>query len=257
MNVLMIGDIVGPDATAYLAGRLPELRRAHDVDLVIANGENCAITAAAPGAGFGMTTELVDLLLGSGVDVLTSGNHGWDGPQAAEVHRHPRVLRPHNVPARLAGKGLVALEVGGEPVTVLNLCDAVALSGASSAYGAWLAAERQGTVIVDFHGDSAWEKMIFATAIDGEAAAVLGTRTHEPTRLLHLLPGGTAFVADVGMTGPTGSPGGFPLRHFAAAYRGEDVGALPPFALATGPMTLGAVWLRVEGGRARELRRVD
>ena len=258
MNILMVGDIVGPDATAYLAGRLPELRRAHDVDLVIANGENCAITAAAPVAGFGMTTELVDLLLGSGVDVLTSGNHGWDGPRAAAVHRHPRVLRPHNVPAGLAGKGLVTLEVGGEPVSVLNLAsERGLLPDALPVYAAWRALARRGTVIVDFHGDSAWEKMIFATAIDGEAAAVLGTHTHEPTRLLHLLPGGTAFVADVGMTGPTGSPGGFPLRHFAAAYRGEDAGALPPFALASGPMTLGAVWLRVEGGRARELRRVD
>jgi 2',3'-cyclic-nucleotide 2'-phosphodiesterase len=83
LNILFIGDIVGPDATAYVAKRVPELRQLHHVDLVIANGENCAITAATPWQGFGMTTELIECLLDSGVDVITSGNHGWDGPEAA------------------------------------------------------------------------------------------------------------------------------------------------------------------------------
>ena len=98
--------------------------------------------------------------------------------------------------------------------------------------------------------------MIFATAIDGEAAAVLGTHTHEPTHFLHGLPGGTALVADVGMTGPTGAPGGFPLRHFAARMRGEDPRALPPYALAEGPLVLGAVCLAIEDGRCVAIERV-
>ena len=87
MNVLMVGDIVGPDAVAYLAGRLPGLRRAYDVDLVVANAENCAVTAPTPWRGFGMTVGLVERLLENGVDVVTSGNHGWDGPEAEAVHR--------------------------------------------------------------------------------------------------------------------------------------------------------------------------
>ena len=254
--MLFIGDIVGPEATAHVVRRVPELRRALAVDLVIANAENCAVTAPTPWQGFGMTQELVELLLGSGVDVLTSGNHGWDGPEAETVHRHPRVLRPLNAPEGAPGKGSALLEIRGKPVTILNLCDAVAVRGASSAYRSWLAAERQGTVIVDFHGDSTWEKMIFATAVDGHAAAVLGTHSHEPTINLHLLPGGTAFVADVGMTGPTGHPGGFPLTHFAAKYRGEDWTHLPPFTLATGPIILGAVLLRIERGKTQEIRRI-
>jgi calcineurin-like phosphoesterase len=98
--------------------------------------------------------------------------------------------------------------------------------------------------------------MIFATAIDGQAAAVLGTHTHEATEELHILPGGTGFVADVGMTGPTGHPGGFPLAHFAAAYRGEDWQTLPPFTVATGPMTLGAVLLRLEEGTTQAIKRI-
>jgi calcineurin-like phosphoesterase len=84
-------------------------------------------------------------------------------------------------------------------------------------------------------------------------AAVLGTHTHEPTINLHLLPGGTALVVDVGMTGPSGSPGGFALEHFAARMKGEDPAPLLPFELAEGPTTLGAVWLRIEGGKTLEV----
>ncbi|HLL97768.1 MAG TPA: YmdB family metallophosphoesterase [Rubrobacteraceae bacterium] len=257
MNVLMVGDIVGPDAVDYLAGRLPELRRIYALDLVVANAENCAITAPTPYRGFGMTVELVERLLESGVDVVTSGNHGWDGPEADAVHRHPRVLRPHNFPEEVMGKGVAILEVEGEPVSVLNLgSPTAAMPNAMPPYDSWLAAELWGTVIVDFHGDSAWEKMEFATAVDGRVAAVLGTHTHEPTINLHVLPRGTALVADVGMTGPSGSPGGFPLDHFAAEMKGEDPTTLPPFELAAGPITLGAVLLRIEGGKTLEIERI-
>ena len=120
MNVLMIGDIVGPGAVAYLAERLPRLRRDYDVHLVVDNAENCAISAPTPRKGFGMTVELVERLMDAGVDIITSGNHGWDGPEAKIVHRHPRVLRPYNLPEGAMGKGIAALEVQGEPVSVLK-----------------------------------------------------------------------------------------------------------------------------------------
>lgn len=257
MNVLMVGDIVGPGAVDYLVGRLPKLRRDLHLDLVIANAENCAVTAPVPRGGFGMTVELVDRLLGGGVDVVTSGNHGWDGPDADAVHRRPRVLRPHNFRGEVAGKGAAILEVGGEGVSVLNLgSPTAAMPDALPPYGSWSAADLEGTVVVDFHGDSAWEKMEFATAVDGRVAAVLGTHTHEPTSNLHVLPGGTALVVDVGMTGPTGSPGGFPLTHFAAEMKGEDPAALPPFELSAGPTTLGAVLLRIENGKTEHIERV-
>lgn len=253
----MVGDIVGPEAAAYLAERLPGLLRDRDVHLVIANAENCAVTAPVPYGGFGMRVELVEELLESGVDVVTSGNHGWDGPEADAVHRHPRVLRPHNFPEGVMGKGVATLEVGGEQVSVLNLgSPTAAMPKALPPYGSWSAAGLEGTVIVDFHGDSAWEKMEFATAVDGRVAAVLGTHTHEPTVNLHVLPGGTSLVVDVGMTGPSGSPGGFPLEHFAAEMKGEDPSVLPPFELATGPTTLGAVLLRIEEGKTVHIERV-
>lgn len=258
MNLLFIGDIVGPAAAAWVAERVPDLRREHAVDLVVANGENATISATTPWEGFGLTLAIVEQLLAGGVDVITSGNHGWDGPEAVAAHAHPRVLRPANVSAGLPGKGGLTLDVGGEAVTVLNLAsERGIIDDTTPVYPAWRAADRRGTTIVDFHGDAAWEKMIFATAIDGEAAAVLGTHTHEPTHFLHLLPGGTAFVADVGMTGPTGAPGGFPLRHFATRYRGDDTATLPPFALADGPLVLGAVILTIADGRTTAIRRVD
>ncbi len=257
MNVLAIGDLVGPAAATYLGQRLPDLRREHDLDLVIANAENVAITGDHPNRGFGLTLDLVDLVLAAGVDLITTGNHGWDGPEAATVHRHPRVLRPLNVPDTRPGKGIASLEVAGETVSVVNLAsERGMLPDAEPVYPTWRSLRHNGTAIVDFHGDSAWEKMIFAAAIDGEAAAVIGTHTHEPTLNLHLLPGGIAFVADVGMTGPFGFPGGFPLTHFAASYRGESSRDLPPFAVAAGPMVLGAVLLQIEGGKTRAISRI-
>jgi 2',3'-cyclic-nucleotide 2'-phosphodiesterase len=261
MNVLMVGDIVGPNAVAYLAERLPGLRQTHEVDLVVANAENCALTAPTPWTGFGMTVQLVETLLESGVDVVTSGNHGWDGPEAEAVHAHPRVLRSLNLPEDVIGKGVLTTEAGGETVTVLNMGSRTAvMPRALPLYESFRAADSRGdlrgTVIIDLHGDSAWEKMEFATALDGRVAAVLGTHTHEPTVNLHRLPGGTALVVDVGMTGPVGAPGGFPLTHFAAQMRGEDTSTLPPFRLAEGSMTLGAVLLRIEDRKTVLIERV-
>jgi 2',3'-cyclic-nucleotide 2'-phosphodiesterase len=259
MNVLFVGDIVGPAATEWAGERIRQLRKERDIDLVIANGENCGVTADTPWQGFGLTRELLDLLLESGVDVVTSGNHGWDGPDVATVHEHPRVLRPLNAPPQMPGGGVATVEVAGESVSVVNLADAVALNGVAPVYATWRSCARMlaPTVVVDFHGDSTWEKMIFATAVDGEVAAVLGTHTHEPTHDLHLLPKGTAFVADVGMTAATGSLGGFSLDHFARRYRGESWDDLPPFEMRTGPFVLGAVIVTVVGGRATAIERVQ
>ncbi len=258
MNVIFIGDIVGPDAAAYLAARLPALRRDHEADLVVANADNCAITGPIPFTGSGMTVELVDLLLGSGVDVVVGGSHGFDGPDGARVHDHLRVLRPYNLPPDVPGRGLVTLEVAGEPVSVLSLASPSALPAALPLYQSWRAATAgvSGTIIVHWLGEPNYEKTSFAYAIDGEAAAVLGTQTHEATLHLYRLPGGTALVHDVGFTGPFGGVGGFDPRPYVAALKGEDLAALPPYTLVDGPMTLGAVLLRLDTGRTRKIERL-
>lgn len=266
MNVLFVGDIVGSEATRWLAGRLPELRREHGAQIVVANAENCAVTGPSPMSGFGMTSELVELLFSSGVDVITGGNHSWDGPDTEEILAHPRVLRPHNVPGDTSGKGVLEMETAGGTIMVVNLISETAkLPGKlapdpSPPYEAWRSFRDRvppQAILVDFHGDSTWEKMSFATAVDGEVAAVFGTHTHDPTARCHLLPDGTAFVAEVGMTGRLGwTGGGFVPGHFAAALRGEDLSSLPPYELTTGPMTLGAVLLGLKGSKAVAVERV-
>lgn len=259
MIVLFFGDIVGEEATEFLAERLPELRARHRADLVIANAEN-----SAPN-GLGMAAKQTELLLGSGVDVITGGNHSWDSEESVGVLEHPAVIRPYNVGASVPGRGVVQLAVSDDAVTVLNLADACAMRSVRAvagtwrpAYEGWVQAPKRGTVIVDYHGDHVLEKQIFARAVDGEAAAVLGTHTHEPTLPLHILPGGTAFVTDVGMVGPTGGVQGFVYHSFVTGLR--TVGnpfapGVPPPLL--GPITIGGVVLEMTDGRTTRLERLS
>jgi calcineurin-like phosphoesterase len=254
MNVLFVGDIVGPEAAAWLAGRLPELRRAHGADLVVANAENIRLERVNGTVTSGMTAEAVHALFDAGVDVITSGNHAWDGPDAEQLLAHPRVVRPLNVPENWAGKGSLTLEVAGETVTIVNLADRDAIPETLPLHAAWSPDPDDGIVIVDLHA-SPNTKFGFAYAHDGRVTAVLGTHTHEPTARFHVLPGGTALVVEVGMTGPSGGCGGFDPGPMLAVYRGEPATSVP-FGFATGPLVLGAVALRIENGRAAALNRV-
>jgi metallophosphoesterase (TIGR00282 family) len=256
--VLFFGDIVGEEATVHLAERLPDLRTRHRADLVVANAEN-----SAPN-GLGMAGKQAELLFGSGVDVITGGNHSWDSEESVGLLEHPSVLRPYNVGAQVPGRGVVHVDVGGSTVTVLNLADRCAMRSVTAvadtwypAYQGWVEAPRRGPVIVDYHGDHVLEKQIFARTVDGEAAAVLGTHTHEPTLPLHILPGGTALVTDVGMVGPTGGVQGFAYHSFVTGLRSAG----NPFAPGVpgpllGPITIGGVVLEITAGRTVRLERL-
>lgn len=260
MRLLFIGDLVGPAAVPFAIDAIARIRADTPVDLVVVNAENAAHDPATD--TYGTTPDMVAALLGGGVDVITGGNHTWDRPDADEALAHPRVLRPLNVPADRPGHGSVTLDVAGEPVTVVNLIDATAYAAATPiwpAWQAWLATERRGTVIVDLHAAMPVDKRAFAWAVAGEVAAVLGTHTHEPSLPLDLLPGGTAFVAEVGFTGPTGGAGGGDAGQAVAALRGDRDPAQPG-ALATGPMTLAAVLVTIDTtggpGRATAIERL-
>ena len=267
MEILFIGDIVGAEAARWVASRVPQLREELALDRVIVNGENCVVTGPRPNDGFGLSAEIVDELLGGGVDVITGGNHTWDGPEVAQVLSYDEVLRPANVDER-AGRGVATLTNGAEALTVVNLLSpTAALPGmlAPQPYPLWqswreLARQEPlaGNVLIDLHGESAWEKASFATAVDGDVTAVLGTHTHDPTLRGHILPEGTGYVTEVGMTGRLGfTGGGFDPAHFAAALRGEDTTELPPYSLATGAMTLGAVLVTASDGHSQAIRRVE
>lgn len=254
MNLLFVGDIVGPAGTDYVVERLPGLRRVHGVDLVVANAENCA-GGDGTNEGVGMDLASIERLFAAGVDVVTSGNHAWDHPDADRVLALPRVLRPLNLPTGPSGRGLCEVEVAGETVTVVNLSDTQAVPEALPAYSTWRDTAPTGTVIVDFHGGIPTEKAGFAWAVDGEVAAVIGTHTHEPTVPLRRWPKGTGFVVDVGMTGPTGGYGGFRPEVYAARLPGRGPDTLP-YRVAHGPIVLGAVLLRIENGHTERIVRL-
>lgn len=258
MKVLFIGDVVGDPAARFVAGRLPELRARHGVDLVVANAENCAAN------GLGMGREQVECLLAGGVDVITGGNHSWDSTESVDLLEFPQVIRPANVDTDVPGRGTIHVPVGDETVTVVNLADACAMHSVKAtagkvgpAYETWASADRRGATIVDYHGDHVLEKQIFAHAVDGEAAAVLGTHTHEATERLWLLPKGTAFVTEVGMTGPEGGVQGFAPRNLVTGLRtAGNPFAAPLPAVLDGPVVLGAVLLEIAGGVTVDIRRI-
>jgi len=253
VNILFVGDLVGRPAVAYAVERIRQIRADHAVDLVIVNAENATFDATT--GKYGTDQATVELLFDAGVDVITGGNHTWDHSEAAVVLAHPRVLRPANVPADLPGHGSVTLEVGDENVTVVNLAMTDALAAATPLWPVWLSIDRRGTVVIDLHGMEPLGKRGFALAIDGQAAAVLGTHTHEPSLALDILPGGTAFVTEAGFTGPSGGAGGLATHVITAEIRG-DRDPTSPTALADGPMVLAAVLVTTDAGRGTAIQRL-
>jgi 2',3'-cyclic-nucleotide 2'-phosphodiesterase len=200
VRVLFIGDIVGRPGRAGLAAVMPDLRQRHSPDLVIANGENSA-------GGLGITEKTGNEMFELGVDVITSGNHVYRHREAYEfLDRCDRVVRPANYPAGNPGRGSTTVEAGGMRVAVLNLSGAVQLKVARSPFAeadarlAKLEGEAD-AVIVDFHAEVTSEKVAMGWHLDGRVGACLGTHTHVPTADARILPGGTAFISDVGMTG--------------------------------------------------------
>jgi metallophosphoesterase (TIGR00282 family) len=200
VRLLFIGDIVGRPGRAGLAAAMPELRLRHSPDLVIANGENSA-------GGLGITERTATELFEMGVDVITTGNHVYRHRDAYEfLDRSDRVVRPANYPAGNPGRGATVVEAGGKRAAVLNLSGAVQLRVSRSPFAeadAQLAglADDADVVIVDFHAEVTSEKVAMGWHLDGRVAACLGTHTHVPTADARILPGGTAFISDVGMTG--------------------------------------------------------
>ena len=198
MRVLFIGDVVGGPGRRGLREAMPGLREAHSPDLVIVNGENSA-------GGVGITERTANDLFAAGAGVITTGNHVYRHREAYEfLDRDERVLRPANYPQGNPGRGHTVVEVGGMRVGVVNLSGGVGLRVARSPFDtvdAILERLDADAVIVDVHAEVSSEKVAMGWHLDGRVAAVLGTHTHVPTADGRVLPGGTAFISDVGMTG--------------------------------------------------------
>ncbi|MFO8059863.1 MAG: TIGR00282 family metallophosphoesterase [Bacillota bacterium] len=200
MRILIIGDVVGRPGRRILRDELPAIREAHGIDVVIANGENAA-------GGAGITAKTAGEIFSAGVDVITSGNHIWDQREAIQyIEQQPRLLRPINYPGGTPGRGHYLIEREGScPLAVVNVHGRVFIdTGFSCPFRAMeqmLARLGEAAIVVDFHAEATSEKGAFARHFDGRVDAVIGTHTHVQTADAQLLPGGTAYVTDVGMTG--------------------------------------------------------
>jgi 2',3'-cyclic-nucleotide 2'-phosphodiesterase len=204
MRILFIGDIVGSPGRQIVRDRLADIVAQRQIDLVIANGENSA-------SGFGITPRLAEELLGLGIEVLTGGNHSWDRKEITEFMPHePRLLRPANFPDGNVGSGLyVGTAKNGIKYAVLNLQGRVFMTPIDDPFrkaDSELAKVPPDVafVFVDMHAETTSEKIAMGWYLDGRVTAIVGTHTHVTTADEHVLPGGTAYITDVGMSGPHG-----------------------------------------------------
>jgi metallophosphoesterase (TIGR00282 family) len=203
MRLLFVGDVVGGVGRRTLEGLLPELRSRHRPDFVVANGENAA-------GGVGITEKVARAMLEVGVDAITLGNHAFRHRDVyGFLDREPRIVRPANYPKGNPGRGHTVVEANGARLAVANLSGALFLDAVRSPFSEAdaLLAELAGAaehVLLDFHAEATSEKVAMGWHLDGRVTACLGTHTHVPTADARVLPGGTAYVTDVGMTGPRG-----------------------------------------------------
>ena len=253
MRILFVGDVVGKPGRAGLARAMPELRDRHSPDLVIANGENAA-------GGLGITEGTAGEMFDCGVDVITTGNHVYRRREAyGFLDRTERVVRPANYMLGNPGRGHTTIEVGSQRVCVINLSGTVELRAARSPFAeADALLERLGgsadVFFVDFHAEVTSEKIAMGWHLDGQVAAVVGTHTHVPTADARVLPGGTAYISDVGMTGSRDGVIGVRREQALEAFRTQ----MPVhFDTASEDIWVNAVVIEVgEDGRASSIEQV-
>ena len=249
LRIGVFGDVIGKPGRLALMQSLADLRAELQLDMVIVNGENIA-------AGAGLTPSLAEELLGGGVDVITSGNHIWDKREIYDYLDTDRpVLRPINYPDEAPGRGwLVHRTADGDEVAVINAMGRVFMNQLDSPFTKLDelldgAAEPLPPVrILDFHCEITSEKNAMGWYLDGRVSAVLGSHTHVPTADARVLPGGTAYISDVGMTGPRDSIIGFSLETVIPRFTKH----LPTrFHVGEGPVSLNAVVVTVIAGSGR------
>jgi metallophosphoesterase (TIGR00282 family) len=255
LKVLFIGDIIGEPGRKLVKQALPDLMRSTVPDLVIANGENAA-------GGFGITPAIAEELFALGIHVLTSGNHVWDKKEIEPyLGKQDRLIRPANYPDGTPGSGSVVVSTDGSAkAAVLNLEGRVFMSNLEDPFHV---AEREverlrkeaRVVIIDFHAEATSEKAALAWHLDGKVSAVLGTHTHVQTADERVLPGGTAFMTDVGMTGPSDSVIGVRKEDAISRFLTQRP---HKFEIPKGPVQLDAAVIDIDGksGKARSIERI-
>ena len=203
MKLLFIGDVVGGIGRRTLRALMPQLREEHDPDFVVVNGENAA-------GGVGITPRVAEEILGLGVDAITLGNHTYRHREVyAYLDEQPRIVRPANYLRSQPGHGHCVVERAGIRLAVINISGNLFMSAGRPAFSEIDALlhdlrDQADHVLVDIHAEATSEKIGMGWHLDGRVTAVVGTHTHVPTADARVLPGGTAYISDVGMTGPRG-----------------------------------------------------
>ena len=255
MRILFIGDVVGRSGRTIVFERLPGLIGGWKLDLVVVNGENSA-------GGFGITEVIYNELIDAGADAITLGNHAWDQREALVfIERAPRLIRPINYPKGTPGRGAALVDAkNGKRALVINAMGRIFMDPLDDPFAA---IERElsvcplrtgaDAIIIDFHGEATSEKQAMGYFADGRASLVVGTHTHAPTADERILPNGTAFVSDVGMTADYDSIIGMnkeePMNRFLRKLPGAK------FEASMGPATLCALAVETDDvtGLARKI----
>jgi metallophosphoesterase (TIGR00282 family) len=256
VRILFIGDIFGRPGRDVAQRAIPPLVRKYELDLVVANVENSA-------AGFGVTGDIAETILRMGVDVMTSGNHVWDKKEVLEyIPRQPKLLRPANFPAGVPGRGAwVGSSRAGVPVAVINIMGRVFMAPLDDPFSVVqreieAVRAKARVIIVDFHAEASSEKIAMGWHLDGKVTAIFGTHTHVQTADERILPKGTAYLTDVGMTGPHDSIIGVTID----AALGRFLNGMPAkFEAASGGARLNAIVITADpaSGRATGIERLN
>ena len=254
MNILMVGDVFGEPGRAALARLLPRLRQEHAIDFCVVNVENAA-------GGFGVTPPMARLFLEQGADVMTSGNHIWDKKEIVEyIAKENLLLRPANFPAGTPGAGSITVKCGPHKIAVLNLMGRVFMLPIDCPFrkaDEVVPELRKDTpiVLVDMHCEATSESQAMGWYLDGRVSAVVGTHRHVQTADERVLPGGTAYITDLGMTGPADGVIGVDRDLILQKFRSQMPVRFEP---AKGPAALHGVVIVVDPdtGRASDIRRL-
>jgi 2',3'-cyclic-nucleotide 2'-phosphodiesterase len=256
VKLLFIGDIVGQPGRRAVKELLPELRKRHLLDVVVANGENSA-------GGSGITVNTATEIFEAGVDIITSGDHLWDQKEVMDLlANEPRFVRPLNYPPGTPGKGSVVWQRDGKPaLAVLNLQGRTFMPPLENPFHAALAEVKRlhqttRNIFIDFHAEATSEKVALARMLDGQVSAVIGTHTHVQTADEQVFPQGTAFLCDAGFTGPHESVIGREVEPIVQRFL---TGMPQRFEVARHNVLLQGALVDIDEitGRARQIQRIS
>lgn len=255
INILFIGDIVGKPGRNIVKELLPKLIDKYTPDLVIANGENAA-------GGFGITEKVAEELFSYGIDIITTGNHVWDKKEAVPyIAKEARILRPINYPEDVPGTGSTVIKTKkNNLVGIINVSGRIFMNILDCPFRVTKKEverlkKETNIIVIDFHGEATSEKMAYAYYLDGKVSAIVGTHTHVQTADEQILPKGTAYITDVGMTGPEKSVIGFKENEIIEKF----LTCMPKkFDVPSTPAILSAVFIEINAntGLSRKIERI-